>query len=269
MITPPPHSDRELNWLHVAGKYEQMIVADRENLAYFLHEYGFEHTYAGVAISRLAWSLYENGDFAGAENELIHGMIIDATGSDDFKERNASFLLDLANISLVTNREQEAKSAVDRANGFLANMIAVPPVRTIVSLIRSAGILIYGRELAKAELVLHEAAQLTLAYHKPKDRTLGIIFHQLGKVFGAQGRISEAEDATRLALESYPARETAYYANSLSQLGAYVAKQGNRPAGQSHLTIALEILKRVRPAGHRDIVLTGRRLAKILASEPG
>jgi tetratricopeptide (TPR) repeat protein len=266
--SPSPHSDKELNWLHVAGKYAELIEAERENLAHQRCIHAFEHQDVGIAISALAWSLYENGDFALAEIELLNGLVADCANRSELQHRNAAFFHDLANIYLATNREQDAAIALGRAKKMLAAMSELPDLRMATSKIYGARILQRRRNYTAAERLIKDA--ISLATESPwPNYVLGVSYHRLSQVYAAQGKISDAEDVIRMALESYPAWETAYYANSLCLLGLCVAKQGNKPLGQSHLTIALEILKRVRPSGHRDIVAAERRLAAIVAAKGG
>jgi tetratricopeptide (TPR) repeat protein len=264
-----PHSIKELNWLHVAGKYAQLIETERGNLAALRGEFGDDHKYVGGAISQLAWSLYENGDFGTAEDELLSGMITDVADRDDLQERNASFLLDLANIYLATTREEKATAAVERANELMKSMSAIPALRMGISLSYSARILLGHRQFAEAERLIRDAIKLARKECQPPNRVLGIFYHRLSEVYAAQGKLAEAIETMGAALNTYPARETAYYANSLSLLGQYMAKQGDLSEAKSSQIKALEILKRVRPAGHRDILATERRHAAILDAKSG
>jgi tetratricopeptide (TPR) repeat protein len=218
-----PHSVKKLNWLHVAGKYAQLIEADRDNLATLRAEFRDDHKYVGNAISQLAWSLYENGDFAAAEDELAHGMVVDVADVDDLKERNASFLLDLANIYLATKREEKATTALERANELMKSMRDIPALRMGISLSYSARILLGRRQLAEAERLIQEAIILARKECQPPNRALGIFYHRLSEVYAVQGKLVEAIETMGTALNTYLMREAAYYANSLSLLGGYMA----------------------------------------------
>jgi tetratricopeptide (TPR) repeat protein len=265
--SPPPHSIKELNRLHVSGKYVELIQAARENLAHIIRECGGNDQRVADEIQYLAWWLYENGDFAAAEDELRSGMVFDTRGRDDLKDRNAACLLALANIYLATGREPDASSALKQANELMAGMSDVRPIRRAVFLLHSARILTKHGDFNGAEQQLKQASDLAFSDPTPKDRIPGIILHRLSQIYDAQGRLSKAEDTLRKAMEVYPARETAYYANSLSLLALYLAKKGNMSEALSSQIKSLEILRRVRPAGHRDITAAEHRLAAIQRPE--
>src|SRR5258708_3187866 len=93
-----PHPAKELNRVHASGRYAQLIQAQRENLAQMLREHSRDDSRVLEEIEYLALWLYENQEFAAAEEELKRGMIIDTAGRDDLKERNVCFLLALVNI---------------------------------------------------------------------------------------------------------------------------------------------------------------------------
>jgi tetratricopeptide (TPR) repeat protein len=260
-----PHSVKELNRLHLSGKYAELIKADRANLAFLLDRLDRDHRDVGIAISRLAWSLYQNGDFGESEQELLQGMSEDVGRRDDLKERNACFLLDLANIYFATKRYAEADAAIERAGEFLRDMQHVLPATNAKLLYYIARSKLYSEGYDDAERLLREAIQQIQIEGHPKDRALGIFYHWLSRVYAAQAKLSDAMEAMGEALNAYPARETAYYANSLSMLGSYLAKSGDIREAKAHQTKALEILHRVRPSRHRDILAVERRLAAIEA----
>ena len=263
LSSPPPHSSKKLYHLHVAGKYMRLIECGRENRDHLLREYGFEHQYVAIATLDLARWLYDQRDYAAAERELRECMVTDVADRDDLKKRNATCFSDLAQLYLTSGRYSDAEAALDQAAALMSAMPILRLRSIAATSLHRARLHMYRGDFAQAEQLINVALELTEKEFGPKHRKLGVILDILSQLYHRQDKTSEAEQTIHRALNAYQARESAQYAWSLYQLARYVAAQGRLPEAKTCLAKGLEILKRVRPSGHSDIVEFEKRHAEI------
>jgi tetratricopeptide (TPR) repeat protein len=264
----------ELAELLEAGRLDELIARAREIVEQSRAQFGEVHERTAKAISDLAFSYREMGDYDTAAAHWNEACAIFLALFGERSPQYVQSLFDVANAELLGGRIDEAEGLVDRATTIVQSIPGDQRDTLLLIWLLTARLKLRRQDTEAAEAFLLDAMRLRLRQlegeyggsYNWEDQRLSDIFGYLSWVYDSQGNFRAAKGAMQKSIRIRDRRfdkMRPFLARKLSQLGEIQRKLGDLSSAKESQLAALEILKKMRPAGHIDIVNVERRLAKL------
>ncbi len=243
------------------GKLTQMVERCQAVLSDARQHFGNVHASVAAALANLAYASYEIGDYGTVATCTKERLLIEQKLHGDESEPYIDCLVNLARMNLLSRRYTEADTLLRRAHKLVSRLPKKQQAARSSILVNVALVYLARKKFDRAELYLKQAIQLMLKQNDWPGHILAL--ERLSRVYQRQEKTPAALTTVRKAIRLWrDTQETQSpdYASMLSWQGVLLAELGQLAEAKAAQIDALEIYKRVRPAGHRQIVKAQGRL---------
>ncbi|TWT90222.1 Tetratricopeptide repeat protein [Pseudobythopirellula maris] len=251
--------------LHQSGRYGELADLCRKRVEKLRAMYGPRHGKVGFALKQLAYTHYLQGDLPRSEESLRAAIEVLGDSGSSKTGLYRACQLDLARVCIFIGKHAETESLLGEVLSAAAALPSASQRLCAGAHFVRSKLQRKEKDFEGAEQSLEMAEIWILQQLGEESRYYASLQHQKGEVYWRQGRFSEAEHALRKSMSAHETileTESADYAMAMSLLGEVLAKRGNREEASESQGRALEILKRVRPAGHSNILQVERLVAE-------
>jgi tetratricopeptide (TPR) repeat protein len=273
--------DHELAELLEAGKFSELIARAREIVEQSRTQFGEVHARTATAVSDLAFSYYEMGDWDTAAAQWSEACKIHLALFGERSSQYVQSLFEVARADLLSGRIDEAECLVDRATTIVQSIPGDQRDTLFLIWLLAARLKLRRQDTEAAQAFLMDAMRLRLRQLEGEyggsynwdDQYLSDVFGYLSFVYDTQGNLRAAKGAMQKSIRIRNRqfdKIRPFLARKLSTLGEIQRKLGDLSSAKASQLAALDLLKKMRPAGHFDLVNVERRLAKLDSIEnPG
>jgi len=246
------------------GKLTQMVSRCQEVLSDARQKHGNVHASVAAALANLAYASYEIGDYGAVATCTKERLQIEQALHGDESEPFIDCLVNLARMNLLSRRYADADTLLRRANKLVERLPKQQQSARGSILVHLALVHLARKKFDRAELYLQQAINLMLRQNDWPGHILAL--ERLSRVYQRQGKTPSALATVRKAIRLWrDTQETQSpdYASMLSWHGVLLAELGQLAEAKTSQQEAVEILKQVRPEGHRQIKKAQDRLAEV------